>query len=131
MTAPLNHTAENRRRRRRWAKCVIAWLVAAIYLFPVYWMVNTSLKSGKDMFATPPQLFPHSVYTGSYQAVFSDKYGTAQAFVNSVIIASTVLIKQHSILDVVAAVVVAYLIRYLVYTVDWKRLRDRGQAFAE
>ena len=28
------------------------------YLFPVYWMIATSLKSFKDIFAVPPQLVP-------------------------------------------------------------------------
>ncbi len=45
----------------------IACVLAAIYLFPLYWMYVTSLKSGSAMFATPPGLFPSdpqwSVYT--------------------------------------------------------------------
>ncbi|TCQ08860.1 carbohydrate ABC transporter membrane protein 2 (CUT1 family) [Rhizobium sp. PP-F2F-G36] len=45
----------------------IACILAAIYLFPLYWMYVTSLKSGSAMFATPPGLLPSdpqwSVYT--------------------------------------------------------------------
>ncbi len=44
---------------------------------------------------------------------------------NILIIMSTVLIKQHSILDVIAAIVLAYLIRFLVYSVDWKAIFSR------
>ena len=32
----------------------IALVLAAIYLFPLYWMYITTLKSGSAMFATPP-----------------------------------------------------------------------------
>lgn len=32
----------------------IAIVLAVIYLFPLYWMYLTSLKSGSEMFANPP-----------------------------------------------------------------------------
>ncbi|MDO5697784.1 MAG: carbohydrate ABC transporter permease [Dermatophilus congolensis] len=80
-----------RRTRGIWAKSAVAWLIAVFYLFPVYWMINTALKTSVDMFASPPQLFPQNPYFGSFQAVFSDKYGIGQAFVNSAIISLSVL----------------------------------------
>ncbi|MHB1288383.1 carbohydrate ABC transporter permease [Georgenia sp.] len=82
----------SRRQMARRAKPVVAWIIAAVYLFPVYWMINTSLKTSTDMFASPPQMVPAELYTGSYQAVFSDRYGIPQAFLNSVIIAGSVLV---------------------------------------
>lgn len=81
-----------RQRVWKWLKPTIAWLIAAIYLFPVYWMINTSLKTSTDMFASPPQLVPQNLYTGSYEVVFTDKYGIPQAFVNSLIISLSVLV---------------------------------------
>lgn len=36
---------------------VIAIVLAAIYLFPLYWMYATALKTGSAMFATPPQFW--------------------------------------------------------------------------
>ena len=44
---------------------------------------------------------------------------------NLLIIMSTVLIKQHSILDVIAAVVLAYMIRFFVYYIDWAQIFKR------
>lgn len=35
-----------------------AVLITAIYLIPVYWMLNTSFKGAEDIFATPPDLLP-------------------------------------------------------------------------
>jgi multiple sugar transport system permease protein len=37
---------------------VIAIILAAVYLFPLYWMYITALKTGSAMFATPPQFWP-------------------------------------------------------------------------
>ena len=44
----MSETARNR------LMLVIAVVMAAIYLFPLYWMYVTTLKSGSEMFATPP-----------------------------------------------------------------------------
>lgn len=100
MTTPAPATMNIRRRsmrrpsekRTRALKSAAAWLIAAVYLFPVYWMINTSLKTGKDMFAVPPQMVPEELYFGSYAAVFSPTYGIPQAFLNSTIIATSVLV---------------------------------------
>lgn len=35
----------------------LAWLVALIIFFPIFWMILTSFKTEIDAFATPPQLF--------------------------------------------------------------------------
>ncbi len=36
----------------------LAVVLAAIYLFPLFWMYVTALKSGSAMFATPPDFWP-------------------------------------------------------------------------
>lgn len=89
--------------RNGWVKSVIAWLIAIIYLFPVYWMINTSLKTGKEMFENPPTFFPRDLYLGSYKAVFTGNYGIGTALINSTIIALSVLL-----LTLVIAVPVSY-----------------------
>lgn len=38
----------------------VALVLAAIYLFPLYWMYITALKTGSAMFATPPGFCPAS-----------------------------------------------------------------------
>ncbi|MET8521176.1 carbohydrate ABC transporter permease [Nocardioides sp. NPDC004968] len=64
-----------------------AVLITAIYLIPVYWMLNTSFKGAEDIFATPPDLLPLPPTTGSYaRAVFSDG-DIARGLLNSGIIA--------------------------------------------
>ncbi len=111
MTAPSTSTKRFLARRgtdRRWGKSAFAWVIAAVYLFPVYWMINTSLKTPQDMFSSPPQLVPAEIYTGSYKAVFSDRYGIPQAFGNSALIALSVLV-----LTLVIAVPASYAVARL------------------
>src|SRR6478735_2766088 len=36
----------------------IAIILAGLYLFPLYWMYITTIKSGSEMFATPPTFWP-------------------------------------------------------------------------
>ncbi len=74
------------RRQRRWL-FVFALAAAAVYLIPVYWMINTSLKQAGDIFAVPPALIPVPPTLASYdQAVFSDA-DIARGLANSAIIA--------------------------------------------
>lgn len=64
-----------------------AVFITAVYLIPVYWMLNTSFKGAEDIFATPPDLLPLPPTTDSYvRAVFSDG-DIARGLLNSGIIA--------------------------------------------
>jgi multiple sugar transport system permease protein len=51
----------------------IAILMAAIYLFPLYWMYITALKSGSEMFATPPSFWPAAPQWGTYAYVWESR----------------------------------------------------------
>jgi len=52
---------------------VIAIIMAAIYLFPLYWMYITALKSGSEMFATPPSFWPASPQWSTYAYVWESR----------------------------------------------------------
>ena len=41
----------------RYGRPVLAWGVALLFFFPIFWMLLTSFKTEIDAFATPPQLF--------------------------------------------------------------------------
>jgi multiple sugar transport system permease protein len=51
----------------------IAIVMAAIYLFPLYWMYITALKSGSEMFATPPSFWPAAPQWGTYAYVWESR----------------------------------------------------------
>ncbi|MBX4870398.1 MULTISPECIES: carbohydrate ABC transporter permease [Rhizobium] len=51
----------------------ISIAMAAIYLFPLYWMYITALKSGSEMFATPPSFWPAAPQWGTYTYVWESR----------------------------------------------------------
>ena len=67
----------------------LALALAAIYLFPLYWMYVTSLKSGSEIFANPPSFWPAAPDASIYPAVWVRR-SMATFLTNSVIIASGV-----------------------------------------
>ncbi len=66
---------------------VVALLLAALYLFPLYWMYVTSLKTGSEIFATPPGMVPTNPQWGVFGYVWELR-GMGRFLWNSVIIAS-------------------------------------------
>lgn len=51
----------------------IAILLAGIYLFPLYWMYITALKSGSEMFATPPSFWPAAPRWSTFAEVWQSR----------------------------------------------------------
>ncbi|MUO70698.1 carbohydrate ABC transporter permease, partial [Agrobacterium vitis] len=51
----------------------IALVMAAIYLFPLYWMYVTALKTGSAMFAPPPHFWPDDPQWGVYADVWQSR----------------------------------------------------------
>ncbi|ABR63697.1 carbohydrate ABC transporter permease [Sinorhizobium medicae] len=51
----------------------VALVLAAIYLFPLYWMYITALKTGSAMFATPPKFWPSEPQWSIYAHVWESR----------------------------------------------------------
>lgn len=58
------------RRRAAWLFCAIGVAGIVCYLFPVYWMLTSGLKSSAEIFANPPSLFPRQPTLSAYEYVF-------------------------------------------------------------
>jgi N,N'-diacetylchitobiose transport system permease protein len=87
-------------------------LVFGVFVFPVYWMVNTSFRRGVDIQSNDPQFLPAPGTLENYRKVFDrDFFGTA--FRNSLVVTS---------LTVVLAVVIAFFAAVAV-----SRFRFRGR----
>jgi multiple sugar transport system permease protein len=56
---------------RRYGLAAIGAAITAIYLFPIYWMYASSLKSPVELFQSPPTLFPNEIWLGAYQWIFT------------------------------------------------------------
>lgn len=78
--------------RRQYALTTIAALIVLAYLFPVYWMVVTSLKEPPDIFASPPRLIPDPVTFASYRDAVLGNSIVQRAVLSSVIIATGTMI---------------------------------------
>ena len=77
------------RRYTPWLLLALALVFAAFYLFPLYWMYVTSLKSGSEIFANPPTFWPVAPDTSVYPSVWTRR--TMSTFLaNSLFIASGV-----------------------------------------
>jgi multiple sugar transport system permease protein len=65
----------------------IAFVMAAIYLFPLYWMYVTSLKGGSEMFANPPSFWPSAPQWETYAYVWESR-NMGRYLWNSILIAT-------------------------------------------
>jgi multiple sugar transport system permease protein len=79
---------DDKRRRERRRRGLLWIAVAGIMvfcLFPFYWLINTSLKTGQDL--SSADLFPPSPSFDNYQSIFEDSNFTT-ALRNSIIVSS-------------------------------------------
>jgi len=65
----------------------VAWLVVLLFLFPIYWLISSSVKQAPDIFAMPPKLFVFKVVFQNYISIFSMTH-IGSYIVNSLIICS-------------------------------------------
>jgi multiple sugar transport system permease protein len=75
-------------RQRQYARTALALFFVVVYLFPVYWMVATSLKSKSAIFAVPPQVIPIPPDFASYDGAVLHNPLLFTVFFNSVIIST-------------------------------------------
>ena len=52
---------------------VVGLALVALYLFPLYWMVVTSLKTSAEVFAHPPRFVPSAASIDAYARVLADR----------------------------------------------------------
>lgn len=77
--------ARRRLRPGRIALYACAVVVGCVTLFPIYWLVISSLKKPDELGKIPPTWFPHGITGDAYRTVF-EIVPFAQSFLNSVII---------------------------------------------
>jgi multiple sugar transport system permease protein len=98
--------------RRGYGRTLLAAVIVAVYLFPVYWMVASSLKTQADIFQKPPQFFPTRPTLDAYREAVINNDVIQRAILSSVIIGVGV-----TILTLILAPPAAYALA---------RLRPRG-----
>ena len=67
--------------------CILSVLLLCVLLFPLYWIVVTSLKNKKEIFQIPPTFWPKVLNLKSYAAqVESGDFNMFRSFANSFVI---------------------------------------------
>jgi multiple sugar transport system permease protein len=84
--APSKRAQERRRRILLWAAVVLIMLFC---LFPFYWLINVSLKTGPDL--SSADFFPPNPSLDNYESIFEDSNFTT-ALRNSIIVAGATTI---------------------------------------
>ena len=72
--------------RGGWGSTVVGTAIVLLFLFPVFWMLSTSLKTQPDIFATPPRLIPSPPTFAAYRAAVLDNPTVLHAIVSSCVI---------------------------------------------
>ena len=74
---------------------VICYFVLALFLlavlFPIYWIINTSLKSNTEIYLSNPTFFPQTLVFDGYRKLFLDT-PFVQSIVNSFIVSLSVAV---------------------------------------
>jgi len=70
---------------RAFLHIIVFAFISVIILFPIYWLLVTSVKPSAEIFATPPTLFPKQVTWEHYLNVFRSS-NIPTYFLNSIII---------------------------------------------
>ena len=68
-----------------------AAVLAAIYLFPLYWMYVTSLKTNSSIFAVPPEFLPGAPQWQTYVLIWGES-DIVRYLANSLFIATGVTV---------------------------------------
>ena len=90
--APREAPRRRRRSVRSGVEIALLGLFLVVMLFPVLWMLETSLKEGRDVYAVPAKLLGFDVTFDHYKDVFVQRGGSgaselATNFKNSVLVA--------------------------------------------
>lgn len=76
-------------RQLTWARAALYLVILVLlvpFVFPLWWMISSSLKTNAEVFAFPPALWPADPQWGNYARVF-DLQPFAQQYLNSLYIA--------------------------------------------
>lgn len=72
---------------------IISVLIMGVLLFPLYWIIVTSLKTEQEIFQVPPTLFPEVLNFKSYQAQLgSGDFNMFRSFGNSLMISVSCMV---------------------------------------
>ncbi|MEY3636774.1 MAG: hypothetical protein RL147_1203, partial [Actinomycetota bacterium] len=72
----------------KFGRSILALILMVFFMGPIYWLINTSLKSPIELLGDNVQIFPKSFYWGNYSDAL-EKSGIIRAFLNSIFVSLT------------------------------------------
>lgn len=79
--------------KKRLTLLILVTVLAALYISPLLWMLNTSLRPTWDIYRYPPTILPRKVTLENYIYVLTQMSGFGRYFLNSVVVTfSTVIL---------------------------------------
>lgn len=92
VTGPAQTRRPPRRRRRgRWLSSTIAVVFSVVWIFPVYWMVNTAFKPRPEVMTSTPLFVPQNPTLDNFVVAITQT-GFLQNLMNSVIVVSIAVV---------------------------------------
>ena len=64
-------------------KYALIALIVAFFMFPIYWMIITSVKTPEDVIQYPPRFYPHEVNFDSFREALTRLRGGAAPLIVS------------------------------------------------
>ena len=95
---------------RRFVPHIFLAALSVVFVMPIFWMLLTSIKSDKDLYANPPVLFPNSPRWENYVDVFREIHFLGMTW-------NTFFI---SMMCVIGVLISAPLVAYACSLIDWK-----------
>lgn len=88
-----NESAKRKRRAVAAVQCVLAVIVLLIVVFPIYWMLVSSVKSQEEILLAVPTLWPREFHFENYLNVLG-KGNFAKYYWNTAVMTAGILISQ-------------------------------------
>jgi len=127
--------------KKRYVVLAMALLLSIGYLFPLIWMLNTSLRTVQDIYRFPPSLFPQKITLENYIYVTLKIKMFGRFFLNSVVVtlATMVLVVLFSAMGGYAfgfkkfkgqnvlflGIIFVLMVPYIVYLIPIYMMEDR------
>lgn len=106
---------------RQWLKVAAGWLIVAVLLFPLYWMLNASLQPREALLGISPSWYPDPLILDSYRSVLVSQAPN--------ILTSCIVAGATALLSLIVAAPCAYAL--VVFRMKWTTLFVLGLLIAQ
>lgn len=98
----INQTRMKRPQRYRTGPTLAAVLLIILALFPVYWTLNTSLKTQAEIYTMRPSLWPKEPSLAAYRKLLFESQDFLRSVLNSLLVSSVVAVLSVAVSSMAA-----------------------------